>query len=185
MATTYHTQTNGQVEVSNRKIKNIPEKVMNPSRKYWSSRLDDALWAVQTAYKTRVEMSSYQLVFRKACHLSVKLEHKAMWEIKRVNMNYEAAGKKRLLDITKLEESRQNAYKNAAIYKEKTKRWHDRIILQRQFIAEHYHCTRFGATTDNLVRDGAKLAKVAKEAIDDAEAKPEPEELSEAHAKPK
>ncbi|XP_016681088.1 uncharacterized protein [Gossypium hirsutum] len=49
-------------------------------------------------------------------------------------MNYEAFGKIRLLDITEPEEIRRNAYENATIYKEKTKRWHDRITLQRQFI---------------------------------------------------
>ncbi|XP_016747388.1 uncharacterized protein [Gossypium hirsutum] len=64
-----------------------------------------------------------------------ELEHKAMWAIKQVNMDYEAAGKKRLLDITKLKEIRRNAYENAAIYKEKTNGWHEKIILQRQFIA--------------------------------------------------
>lgn len=48
MATTYHLQTSGQAEVSNRKIKNILEKVVNPSKKDWSSRLDDAMWALRT-----------------------------------------------------------------------------------------------------------------------------------------
>ncbi|XP_052489864.1 uncharacterized protein LOC128042537 [Gossypium raimondii] len=58
-----------------------------------------------------------------------------MWAIKQVNMDYEAARNKRLLDITELKENRRNAYENATIYKEKTKRWHDRIILQQQIIA--------------------------------------------------
>ncbi|XP_040951528.1 uncharacterized protein [Gossypium hirsutum] len=112
MATTYHPQTNGQAEVSNRQIKNILEKVVNPSRKDCSFQLDDALWALQTSYKTPLG---------KSCHLPVELEHKAAWAIKQVNMDYEAIGKKRLLDITELEEIRRNAYENAAIYKEKTK----------------------------------------------------------------
>ncbi|XP_017635506.1 uncharacterized protein LOC108477470 [Gossypium arboreum] len=124
MATTYHPQTN-------RQVKNILENFVNPSRKDWYSQLDDALWALRIAYKTRLGMLLYQLVYRKACHLPVELEHKAMWAIKQVNRDYEVVGKKRLLDITKLEEIRRNAYENVAIYKEKTKRWHDKIILRQ------------------------------------------------------
>ncbi|XP_017631288.1 uncharacterized protein LOC108473957 [Gossypium arboreum] len=73
------------------------------------------------AYKTPLGMSMYQLVFGKACHFPLKLKHKAMWAIKQVNMDYDAARKKRLLDITELEEIRRNAYENATIYKENTK----------------------------------------------------------------
>ena len=62
VATAYHPQTSGQVELSNREIKRILEKVVNPSRKDWSTHLDEALWAYRTAYKTPLDMSPYRLV---------------------------------------------------------------------------------------------------------------------------
>ncbi|GJU76723.1 reverse transcriptase domain-containing protein [Tanacetum coccineum] len=129
----YHPQTSGAVEVSNRGLKRILERTVGENHASWSDKLDDALWAFRTAYKTPIGCTPYKLVYEKACHLPIELEHKAYWALKHANFDLETAGDHRKVQLNELNELRDHAYENSLIYKEKTKRIHDSKIKNRVF----------------------------------------------------
>nr|GEU98166.1 reverse transcriptase domain-containing protein [Tanacetum cinerariifolium] len=133
LATPYYPQTSGQVEVSNRGLKRILERAVGENRVSWLDSLDDALWAFHTAYKTPIGCTPYKLVYGKACHLPVELEHKAYWALKHANFDLKTTGDHRKVQINKLNEHRNQAYENFLIYKEKTKRLYDLKIKNRVF----------------------------------------------------
>ena len=109
IVTPYHPQTSGHAETSNKQINNILQKMANEMGTAWKDRLPNALWAYRTAYKTPLGMSSFQLVYGKRCHLPVELEIKAHWAVKRWNMDLEAAGTKRKMQLSELDEWREKS----------------------------------------------------------------------------
>nr|GFB53219.1 reverse transcriptase domain-containing protein [Tanacetum cinerariifolium] len=106
------------------------------NRALWSDKLEDALWAFRTAYKTLIGWTPYRLVYGKACHLPHEIEHKAYWALKHTNFDLRTAGDHRKLqlnELSDLSELRDQAYENSHIYKERTKKLHDDKIKNRIF----------------------------------------------------
>ncbi|GKE50073.1 reverse transcriptase domain-containing protein [Tanacetum coccineum] len=116
LATAYHPQTSGQVEVSNRGLKCILERTVGKNLASWSDKLDDALWAFRTAFKTPIGCTPYKLVYGKSCHFDLK-----------------TAGDHRKLQLNELNELCDQAYENSLIYKEMMKKLHDSKIKNHIF----------------------------------------------------
>nr|GFA69174.1 hypothetical protein [Tanacetum cinerariifolium] len=107
LSTAYQPQTSGQVEVLNRGLKRILERTIGENRASWSDKLDDALWAFRTAYKTPIGYTPYKLVYEKACHLPIELEHKVYWALKQANFDLAAASDHRKIQLNELNELRK------------------------------------------------------------------------------
>ncbi|GJT29402.1 reverse transcriptase domain-containing protein [Tanacetum coccineum] len=113
LSTAYHPQTSGQVEVTNRGLKRILERTVGENRASWSDKLDDALWAFRTAYKTPIGCTPYKLVYGKSCHLPVELEHKAYWALKHANFDLKTASQEPLMIIESTNSKQLNAFRSS------------------------------------------------------------------------
>nr|GEV53495.1 reverse transcriptase domain-containing protein [Tanacetum cinerariifolium] len=123
-----------QDELENKKItESFPLGTLGENHDSWSDKLDDALWAFRTAFKTPIGCTPYKLVYRKASHLPIELEHKAYWALKHCNFDLKTAGDHWKVQLNELNELRDQAYENSLIYKEKTKKIHDSKIKDGVF----------------------------------------------------
>ncbi|XP_039827286.1 uncharacterized protein LOC120689000 [Panicum virgatum] len=123
--------------------------------KGWKSKLPDALWAYQPAFKTPIGMSPYQLVYGKTYRLPVELEFKSHLAIKRWNMDLQSAGIKRQIQLAELDEWREKAYHSSKLYKERTKRWHDKRIkmdMLRKAVCSKIKCLAKATRNEELYR---------------------------------
>nr|GFA94593.1 DNA-directed DNA polymerase [Tanacetum cinerariifolium] len=117
----------------NDQFSRVMAKTVGENRALWSDKLEDVLWAFRTAYKTSIGCTPYRLIYGKACHLPLELEHKAYWALKHTNFDLRTASDHRKLQLNELNELRDQAYKNSLIYKERTKKLHDDKIKNRIF----------------------------------------------------
>ena len=75
----------------------------------------------------------FRLSLSKVGALHVKLENWAHWAIKKLNFDMKQAGEKQKLELVELEELRHDAYENAKLYKERTKAYHAKQLVKKEF----------------------------------------------------
>ncbi|GJU43217.1 reverse transcriptase domain-containing protein [Tanacetum coccineum] len=107
-------------------------KTMNDAQEHYTTT-EEELLAVVTTYKAPIRSTPFRIVYRKACHLLIEIEHKAYWALKKINLDLDAAGKRRVLQLNQLDELRKEAYEHSRAYKERTKWWHDAKIMNKEF----------------------------------------------------
>ncbi|GKE44170.1 reverse transcriptase domain-containing protein [Tanacetum coccineum] len=144
-------QTNRQTKVTNRAIKRILERSVGYNPKNWSEKLDDALWAFKTAYKTHTGCTPFRLVYGKACYLPVEIKHKAYWALKKCNIDLTDAIKNHFMELIEIMELRDRAYENTHIYKKRTKKWHDSSKLKSRWYRPNVVKTMYPYGTIEIV----------------------------------
>ncbi|GJV10195.1 reverse transcriptase domain-containing protein [Tanacetum coccineum] len=108
----------------------ITDRKDNPA--IWSRKLDDALWAFRTSFKTPTGTTPYKLVYGKNYHLSFEIKYGAYWALENCIPDLIAAGEKRMFQLHELDEFIHQTYENSRLYKARTKVWHDRNLKMRK-----------------------------------------------------
>ncbi|GJW85068.1 reverse transcriptase domain-containing protein [Tanacetum coccineum] len=162
-STSYHPQTSGQVEDTDGALKRILEKTIKDNPSIWSRKLDDALWAFRTTYKTPTGTTPYKLVYGKNCHLPFEIEQRAYWALKKCNPDLIDAGEKRMFQLHELEKFRHQAYENSRLYKARTKVWQDMKLKMRK---EFKHGNKANMQHLKTLKNSRPLPNFEKYAID-------------------
>ncbi|GJR68814.1 reverse transcriptase domain-containing protein [Tanacetum coccineum] len=152
-STSYHPQTSGQVKNTKRAIKRILEKTVKDNPAIWSTKLDDALWAFCTAYKTPTGTTPYKLIYGKNCHLTFEIVHRAYWALKNCNPDFIAAGEKQMFQLHELDELRHQAYENSI------------IMLTSDSSNGNNGVSSEGPSITSIPKEGQSIARRSKERI--------------------
>jgi hypothetical protein len=133
MTTPYHPQANGQVESTNKFIESILTKTVKESRKDWSNRLLEALWAYRTTWRNTTGFSPYELVYEKSVVFPVEFEIKTLRTALSANLDLTDAQTARLQQLNELEEKRLDAIQQTTVIQQQISQWHDKNIKNKQF----------------------------------------------------